>query len=92
MVGVVAVVVRVIALRVVLVHLLVLRLVDTTVVVGHRGVGPVDFLETAGVFISRQHTVLSSTFNKNNLSRYLQSYKICYEFTGKSIERSLAGT
>ena len=50
---VVTVVVRVVPLGIVL--------VDTTVVVGHRGVGSVEFLETAGVFISGQDSVLSST-------------------------------
>ena len=39
------------------------RLVDPTVMIyiGHSGVGFVDFLEAAGVFISGQDTVLSST-------------------------------
>lgn len=47
-------VVRVVAPRIV-------PMVDTTVVIGHRRVGTVELLETAGVFISSQDTVLSST-------------------------------
>ena len=58
---VVTVVVRVVALGIVLIHLLMSWLVDTTVVEGHRGVGSVEFLETAGVFISGQDSVVSST-------------------------------
>ena len=47
-------VVRVVAPRIV-------PMVDTTVMIGNRRVGTVELLETAGVFISSQDTVLSST-------------------------------
>ena len=65
-VTVLTVVARLIALRVVLIHWPPSRLVDPTVVVGHSRVGPVEFLETARVLISGQHTVMSSTYSKNN--------------------------
>ena len=59
----VVLVARLIALRVVLIHWWTARVVDPTVVVGHSRAGPVEFLETARVFISGQHTVMSSTYN-----------------------------
>ena len=58
---VVTVVVRVVPLGIVLIHLRMSRLVDTTVVVGHCRVGSEEFLETAGVFVSGQDSVMSST-------------------------------
>ena len=57
----VAMVARLIALRVVLIHWLTSRLVDPTVMVGHSRVGSVEFLEAARVFISGQNTVLTSS-------------------------------